>query len=184
MCSERTSSFHLETLYLFFWKIISCAQWTWGLVGGTRRDEPAGIFGVGSICCHLSRGGSQILVLQITAKQIRGREVRPDLTVQHLQCWLKCCIGCGIIQCFLSSERLWDCVWNVQYFKWDQTFPASHISHITTLHLIRAGYFNFSSAVMNLLWMVPPVHLHKKESLVQQEFDRRFSPCFLDWPTF
>lgn len=53
------------------------------------KDEAAGIRGVGSICCHSSRGGSQAFGFQITAEQICCGGARPDLTVQHLQCWLK-----------------------------------------------------------------------------------------------
>ena len=53
------------------------------------KDEAAGIRGVGSICCHSSRGRSQAFGLQITAEQIRCGGARPDLTVQHLQCWLE-----------------------------------------------------------------------------------------------
>lgn len=53
------------------------------------KDEAAGVCSVGSICCHSSRGRSQAFGLQIAAEQICRGGARPDLTVQHLQCWFK-----------------------------------------------------------------------------------------------
>lgn len=52
-------------------------------------DEAAGVCGLGTIRCHSSRGRSQASGLQVTAEQIRGGGPRPDLAVQHLQCWLQ-----------------------------------------------------------------------------------------------
>lgn len=53
------------------------------------EDEAAGICDVSSISCHSSRGRSQAFGFQIAVEQICCGRAGPDLTVQHLQCWLK-----------------------------------------------------------------------------------------------
>lgn len=43
-----------------------------GSLGFFCTDEAAGICGLGTICCHSSRGRSQAFGLQVTAEQICG----------------------------------------------------------------------------------------------------------------
>lgn len=52
-------------------------------------DEAAGGRAVGSACGQPGGGRSPASGLQIAAEQIRRGGARPDLTVQHLQCWLE-----------------------------------------------------------------------------------------------
>merc|ERR1739838_1219282 len=61
--------------------------------------------------------------------------------------------------------------------KWDRIAPASNVSHTVVLRPLKAGYFNFTSASVSYLAQQGGI-------LAQREFDRRFSPHYLDWAAF
>uniref|UniRef100_M3Y0S3 Translocon-associated protein subunit beta n=1 Tax=Mustela putorius furo TaxID=9669 RepID=M3Y0S3_MUSPF len=79
--------------------------------------------------------------------------------------------------------------------KWDRIAPcrasASNVSHTVVLRPLKAGYFNFTSATVTYLAQEDgPVVIGFTSApgqggiLAQREFDRRFSPHFLDWAAF
>uniref|UniRef100_A0A5K1V7H3 Signal sequence receptor subunit 2 n=2 Tax=Macaca TaxID=9539 RepID=A0A5K1V7H3_MACMU len=75
--------------------------------------------------------------------------------------------------------------------KWDRIAPASNVSHTVVLRPLKAGYFNFTSATITYLAQEDgPVVIGSTSApgqggiLAQREFDRRFSPHFLDWAAF
>uniref|UniRef100_A0A673SML0 Translocon-associated protein subunit beta n=2 Tax=Suricata suricatta TaxID=37032 RepID=A0A673SML0_SURSU len=75
--------------------------------------------------------------------------------------------------------------------KWDRIAPASNVSHTVVLRPLKAGYFNFTSATVTYLAQEDgPVVVGFTSApgqggiLAQREFDRRFSPHFLDWAAF
>lgn len=75
--------------------------------------------------------------------------------------------------------------------KWDRIAPASNVSHTVVLRPLKAGYFNFTSATITYLAQEDgPVVVGSTSApgqggiLAQREFDRRFSPHFLDWAAF
>lgn len=68
---------------------------------------------------------------------------------------------------------------------------ASNVSHTVVLRPLKAGYFNFTSATITYLAQEDgPVVIGFTSApgqggiLAQREFDRRFSPHFLDWAAF
>uniref|UniRef100_A0A8C6UT42 Translocon-associated protein subunit beta n=1 Tax=Neogobius melanostomus TaxID=47308 RepID=A0A8C6UT42_9GOBI len=75
--------------------------------------------------------------------------------------------------------------------KWDRIAPASNVSHTVVLRPLKAGYFNFTSATVSYLAQEGgPVVVGYTSApgqggiLAQREFDRRFSPHYLDWAAF
>uniref|UniRef100_A0A8C5W9G8 Translocon-associated protein subunit beta n=1 Tax=Leptobrachium leishanense TaxID=445787 RepID=A0A8C5W9G8_9ANUR len=75
--------------------------------------------------------------------------------------------------------------------KWDRIAPASNVSHTVVLRPLKAGYFNFTSATVSYLAQEGAQVVVGYTSapgqggiLAQREFDRRFSPHFLDWAAF
>ncbi|KAI9541888.1 SWI/SNF and RSC complex subunit Ssr2 [Dissostichus eleginoides] len=75
--------------------------------------------------------------------------------------------------------------------KWDRIAPASNVSHTVVLRPLKAGYFNFTSASVSYLAQEGGQVLVGYTSapgqggiLAQREFDRRFSPHYLDWAAF
>ncbi|KAM5129234.1 translocon-associated protein subunit beta [Mantella aurantiaca] len=75
--------------------------------------------------------------------------------------------------------------------KWDRIAPASNVSHTVVLRPLKAGYFNFTSATITYLAQEGAQVVVGYTSapgqggiLAQREFDRRFSPHFLDWAAF
>ncbi|OXB72330.1 UNVERIFIED_CONTAM: hypothetical protein H355_015629 [Colinus virginianus] len=80
--------------------------------------------------------------------------------------------------------------------KWDRiapylSTPASNVSHTVVLRPLKAGYFNFTSATITYLAQEGGQVVVGFTSapgqggiLAQREFDRRFSPHFLDWAAF
>ncbi|XP_062887911.1 translocon-associated protein subunit beta [Mobula hypostoma] len=75
--------------------------------------------------------------------------------------------------------------------KWDRIAPASNVTHTVVLRPLKAGYFNFTSATVSYLAQEGgPVVMGYTSApgqggiLAQREFDRRFSPHFLDWAAF
>ncbi|KYO41775.1 TSSK6-activating co-chaperone protein [Alligator mississippiensis] len=75
--------------------------------------------------------------------------------------------------------------------KWDRIAPASNVSHTVVLRPLKAGYFNFTSATIAYLAQEGGQVVIGFTSapgqggiLAQREFDRRFSPHFLDWAAF
>ncbi|XP_058677516.1 translocon-associated protein subunit beta-like [Ammospiza caudacuta] len=79
--------------------------------------------------------------------------------------------------------------------KWDRLAPylfiASNVSHTVVLRPLKAGYFNFTSATITYLAQEGAQVVVGFTSapgqggiLAQRDFDRRFSPHFLDWAAF
>ncbi|XP_054148671.1 translocon-associated protein subunit beta-like [Melozone crissalis] len=75
--------------------------------------------------------------------------------------------------------------------KWDRIAPASNMSHTVVLRPLKAGYFNFTSATITYLAQEGAQVVVGFTSapgqggiLAQRDFDRRFSPHFLDWAAF
>uniref|UniRef100_UPI00398EF12D translocon-associated protein subunit beta n=1 Tax=Pristiophorus japonicus TaxID=55135 RepID=UPI00398EF12D len=75
--------------------------------------------------------------------------------------------------------------------KWDRIAPASNVTHTVVLRPLKAGYFNFTSATISYLAQEGSQVLVGYTSapgqggiLAQREFDRRFSPHYLDWAAF
>ncbi|XP_041822845.1 translocon-associated protein subunit beta isoform X1 [Melanotaenia boesemani] len=75
--------------------------------------------------------------------------------------------------------------------KWDRIAPASNVSHTVVLRPLKAGYFNFTSASVSYLAQEGGQVVVGYTSapgqggiLAQREFDRRFSPHYLDWAAF
>ncbi|XP_073493719.1 translocon-associated protein subunit beta isoform X2 [Phyllobates terribilis] len=73
--------------------------------------------------------------------------------------------------------------------KWDRIAPASNVSHTVVLRPLKAGYFNFTSASITYLAQEGSQMGYTSAPgqggiLAQREFDRRFSPHFLDWAAF
>ncbi|KAM8883952.1 translocon-associated protein subunit beta [Synchiropus splendidus] len=75
--------------------------------------------------------------------------------------------------------------------KWDRIAPASNVSHTVVLRPLKAGYFNFTSATVSYLAQeLGQVVVGYTSApgqggiLAQREFDRRFSPHYLDWLAF
>ncbi|KAM8986457.1 translocon-associated protein subunit beta [Ara ararauna] len=75
--------------------------------------------------------------------------------------------------------------------KWDRIAPASNVSHTVVLRPLKAGYFNFTSATITYVAQEGGQVVVGFTSapgqggiLAQREFDRRFSPHFLDWAAF
>ncbi|XP_068188789.1 translocon-associated protein subunit beta [Antennarius striatus] len=75
--------------------------------------------------------------------------------------------------------------------KWDRIAPASNVSHTVVLRPLKAGYFNFTSASVSYLAQEGGQVMVGYTSapgqggiLAQREFDRRFSPHYLDWAAF
>ncbi|XP_027581611.1 translocon-associated protein subunit beta isoform X1 [Pipra filicauda] len=75
--------------------------------------------------------------------------------------------------------------------KWDRIAPASNVSHTVVLRPLKAGYFNFTSATITYLAQEGGQVVVGFTSapgqggiLAQRDFDRRFSPHFLDWAAF
>ncbi|KAE8588771.1 hypothetical protein XENTR_v10022729 [Xenopus tropicalis] len=73
--------------------------------------------------------------------------------------------------------------------KWDRIAP--NVSHTVVLRPLKAGYFNFTSATISYLAQEGGQVVVGYTSapgqggiLAQREFDRRFSPHFLDWAAF
>uniref|UniRef100_A0A8C5TTZ8 Translocon-associated protein subunit beta n=1 Tax=Malurus cyaneus samueli TaxID=2593467 RepID=A0A8C5TTZ8_9PASS len=70
-------------------------------------------------------------------------------------------------------------------------FLASNVSHTVVLRPLKAGYFNFTSATITYLAQEGAQVVVGFTSapgqggiLAQRDFDRRFSPHFLDWAAF
>uniref|UniRef100_A0A671M498 Translocon-associated protein subunit beta n=1 Tax=Sinocyclocheilus anshuiensis TaxID=1608454 RepID=A0A671M498_9TELE len=70
-------------------------------------------------------------------------------------------------------------------------FSASNVSHTVVLRPLKAGYFNFTSASVSYLTQEGGQVVVGYTSapgqggiLAQREFDRRFSPHYLDWAAF
>uniref|UniRef100_A0A672R3D8 Signal sequence receptor subunit 2 n=2 Tax=Sinocyclocheilus grahami TaxID=75366 RepID=A0A672R3D8_SINGR len=68
---------------------------------------------------------------------------------------------------------------------------ASNVSHTVVLRPLKAGYFNFTSASVSYLAQEGGQVVVGYTSapgqggiLAQREFDRRFSPHYLDWAAF
>ncbi|XP_041340260.1 translocon-associated protein subunit beta, partial [Pyrgilauda ruficollis] len=68
---------------------------------------------------------------------------------------------------------------------------ASNVSHTVVLRPLKAGYFNFTSATITYLAQEGAQVVVGFTSapgqggiLAQRDFDRRFSPHFLDWAAF
>ncbi|KAJ8287946.1 hypothetical protein COCON_G00006050 [Conger conger] len=77
------------------------------------------------------------------------------------------------------------------HVKWDRIAPASNVSHTVVLRPLKAGYFNFTSASVSYLAQEGGQVVVGYTSapgqggiLAQREFDRRFSPHYLDWAAF
>ncbi|XP_054990932.1 translocon-associated protein subunit beta-like [Sorex araneus] len=75
--------------------------------------------------------------------------------------------------------------------KWDCIALASNVSHTVVLRPLKAGYFSFTSATVTYLAQEDgPVVVGFTSApgqgsiLAQREFDRRFSPHFLDLADF
>ncbi|XP_064588369.1 translocon-associated protein subunit beta [Zonotrichia leucophrys gambelii] len=75
--------------------------------------------------------------------------------------------------------------------KWDRIAPASNVSHTVVLRPLKAGYFNFTSATITYLAQEGAQVVVGFTSapgqggiLAQRDFDRRFSPHFLNWAAF
>ncbi|XP_067878897.1 translocon-associated protein subunit beta [Heterodontus francisci] len=75
--------------------------------------------------------------------------------------------------------------------KWDRIAPASNVTHTVVLRPLKAGYFNFTSATISYLAQEGSQVVVGYTSapgqggiLAQREFDRRFSPHYLDWAAF
>ncbi|XP_060934124.1 translocon-associated protein subunit beta-like [Limanda limanda] len=75
--------------------------------------------------------------------------------------------------------------------KWDRIAPASNVSHTVVLRPLKAGYFNFTSASVRYLAQEGGQVVVGFTSapgqggiLAEREFDRRFSPHYLDWAAF
>ncbi|XP_037549671.1 translocon-associated protein subunit beta [Nematolebias whitei] len=75
--------------------------------------------------------------------------------------------------------------------KWDRIAPASNVSHTVVLRPLKAGYFNFTSASVSYKAQEGGEEVVGYTSapgqggiLAQREFDRRFSPHYLDWAAF
>uniref|UniRef100_A0A3Q2CF25 Signal sequence receptor, beta n=1 Tax=Cyprinodon variegatus TaxID=28743 RepID=A0A3Q2CF25_CYPVA len=75
--------------------------------------------------------------------------------------------------------------------KWDRIAPASNVSHTVVLRPLKAGYFNFTSASVSYVAQEGGQVVVGYTSapgqggiLAQREFDRRFSPHYLDWAAF
>ncbi|OWK04844.1 SSR2 [Cervus elaphus hippelaphus] len=79
----------------------------------------------------------------------------------------------------------------LQYNIYNVGSSASNVSHTVVLRPLKAGYFNFTSATVTYLAQEDgPVVIGFTSApgqggiLAQREFDRRFSPHFLDWAAF
>ncbi|XP_008047828.1 translocon-associated protein subunit beta isoform X3 [Carlito syrichta] len=79
----------------------------------------------------------------------------------------------------------------LQYNIYNVGSSASNVSHTVVLRPLKAGYFNFTSATITYLAQEDgPVVIGSTSApgqggiLAQREFDRRFSPHFLDWAAF
>nr|XP_031545097.1 translocon-associated protein subunit beta [Vicugna pacos] len=77
------------------------------------------------------------------------------------------------------------------FFLLNSWASASNVSHTVVLRPLKAGYFNFTSATITYLAQEDgPVVIGFTSApgqggiLAQREFDRRFSPHFLDWAAF
>ncbi|XP_003969249.2 translocon-associated protein subunit beta [Takifugu rubripes] len=75
--------------------------------------------------------------------------------------------------------------------KWERIAPASNVSHTVVLRPLKAGYFNFTSASVSYVAQEGGEVVVGFTSapgqggiLAQREFDRRFSPHYLDWAAF
>ncbi|XP_064653322.1 translocon-associated protein subunit beta-like [Lineus longissimus] len=76
--------------------------------------------------------------------------------------------------------------------KWERVAPGTNVSHVVVLKPAKAGIFNFTSAELTYSpseesketvrgYTSAPGH---KEIIPNKEYDRRFSPHFLDWAAF
>ncbi|XP_068270953.1 translocon-associated protein subunit beta isoform X2 [Nyctibius grandis] len=79
----------------------------------------------------------------------------------------------------------------LQYNIYNVGSRASNVSHTVVLRPLKAGYFNFTSATITYLAQEGGQVVVGFTSapgqggiLAQREFDRRFSPHFLDWAAF
>ncbi|NWR24209.1 SSRB protein, partial [Emberiza fucata] len=78
--------------------------------------------------------------------------------------------------------------------KWDRIAPylfiASNVSHTLVLRPLKAGYFSFTSATITYLAQEGAQVVGFTSApgqggiLAQRDFNRRFSPHFLDWVAF
>uniref|UniRef100_A0AAZ3RTD0 Translocon-associated protein subunit beta n=1 Tax=Oncorhynchus tshawytscha TaxID=74940 RepID=A0AAZ3RTD0_ONCTS len=75
--------------------------------------------------------------------------------------------------------------------KWDRIAPASNVSHTVVLRPLKAGYFNFTSASVSYLAQEGGHVVVGYTSapgqggiLAQREFDRRFSPHYVNHSSF
>uniref|UniRef100_A0A4W5MKX8 Signal sequence receptor subunit 2 n=1 Tax=Hucho hucho TaxID=62062 RepID=A0A4W5MKX8_9TELE len=75
--------------------------------------------------------------------------------------------------------------------KWDRIAPASNVSHTVVLRPLKAGYFNFTSASVSYLAQEEGQVVVGYTSapgqggiLAQREFDRRFSPHYVNHLSF
>ncbi|TRZ11391.1 hypothetical protein HGM15179_015700 [Zosterops borbonicus] len=93
---------------------------------------------------------------------------------------------------YLSGRCLW---WEKGLGSLPDTAPethrASNVSHTVVLRPLKAGYFNFTSATITYLAQEGAQVVVGFTSapgqggiLAQRDFDRRFSPHFLDWAAF
>ncbi|CAG5957278.1 unnamed protein product [Menidia menidia] len=79
----------------------------------------------------------------------------------------------------------------LQYNIYNVGSRASNVSHTVVLRPLKAGYFNFTSASVSYLAQEGGQVVVGYTSapgqggiLAQREFDRRFSPHYLDWAAF
>ncbi|KTF94286.1 hypothetical protein cypCar_00018959 [Cyprinus carpio] len=79
----------------------------------------------------------------------------------------------------------------LQYNIYNVGTSASNVSHTVVLRPLKAGYFNFTSASVSYLAQEGGQVVVGYTSapgqggiLAQREFDRRFSPHYLDWAAF
>ncbi|XP_061426935.1 translocon-associated protein subunit beta-like [Lethenteron reissneri] len=75
--------------------------------------------------------------------------------------------------------------------KWERIAPGSNVSHSVVLRPLVPGLFNFSSATLSYLPQegAEVVIGHTSAPgeggiLAQKEYDRKFSPHYLDWAAF
>ncbi|KAJ8000270.1 hypothetical protein DPEC_G00203100 [Dallia pectoralis] len=112
------------------------------------------------------------------------------LLIQHLQRWKQCRSGGGALRRLVPPEDF-GIVSGMLNVKWDRIAPASNVSHTVVLRPLKAGYFNFTSASVSYLAQEGGEVMVGYTSapgqggiLAQREFDRRFSPHYLDWAAF
>ncbi|KAI1901495.1 hypothetical protein AGOR_G00035020 [Albula goreensis] len=134
------------------------------------------------------RGGGSASGLEIPAEPLCCGGTGPHPSVQHLQCWDQC----AALEVELSDDSFppedFGIVSGMLNVKWDRIAPASNVSHTVVLRPLKAGYFNFTSATVSYVaqegGQVTVGYTSAPGQggiLAQREFDRRFSPHYLDW---